>query len=176
MNDFDAKLNVFFGQLDDKFKRVFPNMVAETAVEHFKENFKTKSFDGKPWPAFKNKAREPRRGSLMMRSNALFASIKPKLVTAERVIISAGGSRVPYARVHNEGGAILHKPRQVIITHKVHTRGKHKGKTLFAKNNQNASYSQRATRGAYTQNMPQRQFMGKSQMLLTAIKNRFKTL
>jgi len=42
-----------------------------------------------------------------MRNNNLFASVRPSVVNANNVRISAGSSKVPYARVHNEGLRVM---------------------------------------------------------------------
>ena len=39
----------------------------------------------------------------MITSSALVGSIRPTVVTAERVVIAAGNDRVNYAKAHNEG-------------------------------------------------------------------------
>jgi phage gpG-like protein len=163
MSDFDNKLNAYFAKLDDKLQKHFPNMLAETATELFKENFKNKSFFGEPWQPYKNKAREPSRGSLMMRTNALFGSVRPSTVTAMLVIISAGNSRVPYARIHNEGGRIAGNRNIRAYTNR-NFMGKGKAVNIRA----------HTRKVDYT--MPKRQFMGKHITLLNTIKTRFKTL
>ena len=82
-----------------------PQIIAETATEYFKQRFTDKEWEGEPWPETK---RPNPRGSLMIRSGALVSTIRPSLVTASEVRISAGGPRVPYAQIHNEGGIINH--------------------------------------------------------------------
>src|SRR5690554_1550143 len=102
MSNFDRQLQALFDKVEQK-QNMIPQLVAETATEHFQNALIQKQWNGNPYPPYKNKAREPTRGSLMQRDLNLFRSIKPSMVTAERVVISAGGSRAPYARVHNEG-------------------------------------------------------------------------
>lgn len=162
MKDFDNKLNEFFNTLDTSITKHFPSMVAETATEHFKDSFKSKSWDGAPWQPYKNKAREPRRGSLMMRSNNLFNSIRPSEVTPVKVTISAGNARVQYARIHNEGG-LVSGTRQIKPYTNRNFMGKGKNVVIKA-HSRTVNYI-----------MPSRRFMGKSQPLLDTIKNRFKT-
>lgn len=84
-----------------------PQIVAETATSYYKERFTEKSWDGEPWTPAKH---PPGRGSLMVRSGALMRSIRPTLVSATEVRIGAGNDRVPYARIHNEGGVIRQVP------------------------------------------------------------------
>lgn len=163
MSDFDSKLNAFFNKLDDRLQNHFPNMLAETATEAFKDNFKTKSFFGEAWPTYGNPDKEPKRGSLMMRSNNLFASVRPSVVNSSLVRISAGSSKVSYARIHNEGGRI----RGVRYVRPYHNNN-------FMGKGQRVQIQSHTRKVDYT--MPKRQFMGKHPELLKLIKQRFKTL
>lgn len=174
MDKFDKQLQTIFSKIDDKLNQA-PQLVVETALEHYQQAILKKEWDGKPYEPYKNKKREPSRGSLMHRTGNLFRSIKIVYVTTDAALMSAGSSKVPYAKVHNEGETIQYAARTTIVTHKEYKRGKFKGKTLFARNNENASYSQKASVGAYSVTMPKRQFMGKSPSLMRDIKNRFKT-
>lgn len=100
------EIDDFFNKLTNEFfKNRVPNIIAEKATTFFKDRFTTKEWDGQPWPETK---RPVKRGTLMVRSSALINSIKPKTVTSEKVVISAGSDKVPYARIHNEGGVIDH--------------------------------------------------------------------
>jgi len=161
MKDFDSKLTAFFESIDSRFAEYLPNMVAETAVEVFKDSFRTKSFDGNPWPAYGSR-KEPKRGSLMQRTNNLASSIRPTLVSPAKVTISAGNSRVKYARVHNEG---LRVKGTWKINPYINNNFMGKGKRVKIK-----AHSRKVDF-----KMPQRQFAGKSEILLNTIKNRFKT-
>jgi phage gpG-like protein len=98
-------LDNFFKRLDTDFaRRAVPRIIAENATEFYKERFSLKvDVDGKPWL---DTAKPVKRGSLMVRSGALMASVKPSVVTEERVRISAGSTKVPYAKPHNEGEII----------------------------------------------------------------------
>lgn len=79
-----------------------PRIIAEGATEFFKERLIEKNWEGVPYAPYKGK--EPSRGSLMMRSpGGLFSTIHPSEESPDKVTISAGGAKVPYARVHNEG-------------------------------------------------------------------------
>lgn len=74
-------------------------IIAHTASEYYRDSFSRKAFDGKPWPL----GRPKRRGSLLIQTGALANSIHPSVISRDRVVISAGGDKIPYARVHNEG-------------------------------------------------------------------------
>ncbi|MCD8081886.1 MAG: phage virion morphogenesis protein [Bacteroides sp.] len=76
-------------------------IAAATGVSVFKQAFRDKSFNGKPWLPVKV---EPGTGSLMLRSGALMNSVRTASITEQGVTFTAGNDRVPYAQVHNEGG------------------------------------------------------------------------
>lgn len=154
---YDMKIDLWFDRFDQRFQLV-PPVVSETAVEFFKERFIQKNWEGTPWTPYKNKKREPRRGSLMMRSNNLFSSIRPSQVTADKVVISAGSSKVPYARVHNEGLRVRGVQYVRPYTHP----------NLLGKGRRQVQGHARKV--DFT--MPQRQYMGNSAMLNDRIKAR----
>lgn len=80
-------------------------LAAATGVSYFKETFRKKAFDGKPWaPAKIDQAGKRRRGSLMVDSAALMHSVRIAETSQGRVVWAAGNEKVPYAQVHNEGG------------------------------------------------------------------------
>ena len=98
------EIDDFFNKLTGEFMReVVPAIIAEKATSFFQERFTTKEWDWVPWPETKQPVK---RGSLMVRSESLVNSIKPSLVSPEKVVISAGSDKVPYARAHNEGETI----------------------------------------------------------------------
>lgn len=97
--DFD-ELNRFLRRIPDTIIEDAADIVADTATEYFKESFTRKGFDGNPWEP----ARHPKStGSLLVDSGALVNSIRPTVITPQRVVISAGNDKVTYARIHNEG-------------------------------------------------------------------------
>lgn len=157
---FDTEVNIFFDQVDEGLRTYVPDMVAETATEFFKESFVTKSWDGIPWQEYKNKAKEPKRGTLMRRANNLVNSIRPTVVSITLVRINAGSDKVPYARTHNEGE---------------HMKGTRNIRQYY--NNNFMGTGKRVAIRAHTRSvdylMPKRQFMGKNQPLINTIKTRF---
>jgi hypothetical protein len=155
---FDSKINDFFGGFKTAIKDKFPSLLADAATEFYKERFNTKEWNNVPWVPAKN---PPARGSLMQRSTNLQSSVRPSTVSPTKVIISAGSSQVPYARVHNEGLRI-----KGIQNVRAYT-----NKNLFGKGKQIQIKAH--TRSVDFQ-MPKRQFMGKSEPLFISIKQRFK--
>ncbi len=154
----------FFKKLDNDFaRRAVPRIVAEKATEFFKQRFTTKEWEGKAWEQTK---RPVKRGSLLVRSGKLMASVKPSVVTSERVRISAGGSKIPYAKAHNEGETI-HVPvtkemkKFAWAMHYKTKDDKWKGLALTKKKTLSIK-------------MPKRQFMGHSTKLNAIIMDSFK--
>ena len=85
------ELENYLSSLPDKILDDAAEIVAETATSYYKERFRGKAFDGKPWAP----AKVPRRnGSLLIDSGNLMGSIRPAYV---------GRDKVDYAKVHNEG-------------------------------------------------------------------------
>lgn len=124
-------------------------IVAETSVEYFQNTFRTKKFDGNPWAP----PRVPKRsGSLLVQSGALLNSIRPVLVSPERIVIAAGNEKVDYARVHNEG----FKGSVTVPAHIRHTR----------RGDQTVRQHTRSV------NIPQRQFIGAARELETELQKR----
>lgn len=146
-----SELNNYLQSLPDEILADAAQIVADTATEYFKESFSVKGFDGNPWaPAKHPKA----TGSLLINSGNLLDSIRPALVSPERVVISAGNDKVTYAAVHNEGyrGPVPVRAHQRTIRRT------------------NTTYDVRAhTRIA---NIVQRRFMGDSAELNERIHNR----
>lgn len=124
-------------------------IVAETSVEYFQDTFRHKAFDGNPWAP----PRVPKRsGSLLVQSGALLNSIRPVLVSPERIVIAAGNEKVDYAQVHNEG----FKGSVTVPAHIRHTR----------RGDQTVRQHTRSV------NIPQRQFIGGARELETELQKR----
>lgn len=174
MSKAEQQINKFFAKHQKFFQKDAPAIIAKTAVEYYKESFRTKGFDGKPWPAL-SKRYKPKRGSMMVRSSKLMNSIRDTQTTPERVVISAGNSQIPYARIHNEGGQIQRAARSEIFVRNRHTRGKKAkafgGMGLYKKG---TTAGKGLTFKAYTVRIPQRQFMGHALALNKRIIDRFK--
>lgn len=94
------ELNKYLQSLPEEIMEDAADIVAETATAYYKGTFRTKEFDGNPWV----QPKVPKRtGSLLIDSGELVNSIRPAIVTPQRVVVSAGNSKVDYAQVHNEG-------------------------------------------------------------------------
>ena len=129
-------------------------IVSESAVETYKDAFRLKAWDGTPWAAL-SPGYNPGYGEMMVRDTNLVNSIRPTVEEPDRVIISAGNSKVPYARIHNEGGVIVKYARSETFNRNRFKSGKTQGK-----------YKKGTTKGQgftfkeHTIVMPQRQYMG----------------
>ena len=165
-------LHIFFETLrTDYLHERVPNIVAEAATEFFKQRFTTKEWEGTAW--------KPTRfpvgsGSLMLRTGALLHSIRPKIVGPGRVVISAGDSKVPYARIHNEGGQIIVTPKMKKWAWAMHYQagGSPKGQEPPPQAQFYKAMALKKTGSPI--NMPRRQFMGYSgtlnKQILAALK------
>jgi phage gpG-like protein len=153
-------INQFFQRQRPFFDKQIPAIISKTSVEYYKEAFQKKAFDGSPWPAL-SKRYKPKRGSMMIRSSKLMNSIRDSETTASKVVISAGNSKIAYARIHNEGGTISRGARTETFVRNRYTRGaKSKafgGLGLFKKG---TKAGKGLTFKAHSFNMPRRQFMG----------------
>lgn len=144
-----AELSSYFDHLADNIMADVPDIVAETAVEYYKETFSKKGFDGQGWPP----AKVPKRtGSLLVESGALVNSIRPSVIEPHRVVISAGDDKVTYAQAHNEG---VNGP----VTIPAHTRRTKKGPVNVKQHSRNVR-------------LPKRQFMGASNELAAKLVQR----
>ena len=158
----EESINKWFTYFHHRMETEVPEIVAETATEFFKETFVKQSWDGVPWQALSPKwaAKKTRgKGRILRESGNLEASVKPSTITADKVVISAGNEKVPYARVHNEG-LRLRGVRYVRAYHNSNFMGK--GKRIQI---------QSSTRKVDFK-MPKRQFMGHSHLLNTALKEK----
>jgi len=161
----------FFDRLDKDFLHgVVPHIIAEKATEYYKSRFTVKAdVNGKAWPPAKY---PPSRGSLMVRSGNLVASIRPSVINSNRVVISAGSTKVPYAKLHNEGGEVsipVTKDMRKFAWAMKYKTGDDRWKGLAL-----------SRKSVIRVNMPKRQFMGHSntlnQIVLNTIKTAFKGL
>lgn len=143
------EFNAHLIEIRDEILEAAPDIIAATAAEYYRDSFRRKAFDGKPWQSPKT---TKRRGSLLVDSGALANSIRPTIISPQRVVISAGNDHVLYAEAHNEGFQGLanipehqRKTRSGITTVKAHQRA---------------------------MDIPQRQFLGQSEEMEQDIINR----
>jgi phage gpG-like protein len=158
----ERKLNKWFQEFEYRFETAVPSIVAETATEYFKERFTAQDWDGVPWqPLSTGYAAKKTRGQgrVLTRSGIMVNSIRTSSETPQRVTISAGDSKVPYARAHNEGLKMQGIRKVTSYTNK-NFMGKGEPKKIKA-HTRTVNYQ-----------MPKRQFMGHSLLLNKIIMNR----
>lgn len=171
------ELNNYLQSLPDEIMSEAADIVAETATEYFKMTFRNKAFDGNPWVP----AKVPKRtGSLLIDSGALLNSIRPALISPERVTISAGNDKVEYAQAHNEGykGTVTvpthtRKTKSRSVDVPEYTRKTKKGSTTVPAHIWNIKGGDVQV-GSHTRkvDIPQREFMGDSKELNEQIHTR----
>ena len=134
-------------------------IISETAVEYFQNTFRTKKFDGNPWAP----PRVPKRsGSLLVQSGALLNSIRPVLISPERIVIAAGNEKVDYAQVHNEG----FEGKVTVSAHKRVVKAKKKiGVKGEEEQDSDENMTQNVKEHTRMMRIPQRQFMGEAKEL-----------
>ena len=148
-------INAWFANFEHRMREEVPDIVAETATAFYQSKFRTQEWDGVPWENLSpNYAKRKRRSKekILTASGILVNSIRPTIQTSNRVTITAGNSRAPYARVHNEGLRVR-GTRQV----KSYTNNNFMGtgrKQLIKAHSRTVNYQ-----------MPKRQFMGHSVQL-----------
>ena len=90
--------------------------------------------------------------------NGVIDLVDGKLVAQNPVIEVEMGSNMPYATIHQFGGVISRQASSKVLNFKTHKSGKHKGKTLFAKEKK-ATRSQKVSVGAYSITIPRRPYL-----------------
>lgn len=159
---YEQQINAWFNNFEHRFDSAVPNIIAETAVEFFQDSFKKQAWDGVPWPALSPRyaAKKTRgKGRILTASGILQRSVRPSVVNANRVRISAGNSKAPYARIHNEGLTVKGTAKVRAFTNR-NFMGRGKPQKI------------RAHTRAFNYTMPRRQFMGHSPFLNTILRDR----
>lgn len=159
---YEQQINLWFARFEHRFEASVPNIVAEVATEFFQDTFKKQAWDGVPWQPLNPKyaAKKGRgRGRILTRTGELQRSIRPSVVRPERVRISAGNSKAPYARIHNEGLTVKGTAK---VRPFVNSNFMGKGKPVRIK-----AHTRR-----FNFTMPKRQFMGPSPFLNTILRDR----
>jgi phage gpG-like protein len=147
-------------------KPLLIDAMGAAAVEFIDDNFAKQGFQGKtlvPWKKLKKTPKGKQR-KILVDTATLRRSFKQTNSTDHTTI----STDVPYAQAHNEGMDIQHPSRSVILSFRRGKGGKLKlGRTRTAAQKQQIVAQNRATVGAYSVTMPQRQFMGDSPVLRT---------
>lgn len=156
----DQKLQQRIKQLQNELRNRLPKVLAAQAERHFKQSFRDQGFTDRALVRWRP-SRGVKAGRTLRRSGLLFNSIRIARADAGGIVIVAGGPYVPYARIHNEGGTIQRQ-----VTRRAHQRKAHRrGRSLVKE------HSVRRHQARLNVHLPKRQYMGKSQVLDTAMRN-----
>lgn len=136
-----------------------PALVGGLAVQFFQDRFKRQGWLDRrfePWPKRKREDRNPRRRAILVKTGRLRRSIRVASRTASSVLV---GTDVPYAQVHNEGfsGPV----RQNVRAHNVRAHSRKRD----GRRERVRAHSRQAHARTMQQNIPQRRFMGESDLL-----------
>lgn len=146
-----------------------PLVLANAAVNWTLENYKKQQWEGSPWPGRKRKTAKTTGRALLVQSGRLRRAIQ---VVGDH---SFGVLGVPYARIHNEGGAINKAARSEIFVRNRYKRGP-KSKMFGGM----GAFKKGVTKGRglsfkeHTINMPKRKFIGNSPQLREYLINEVK--
>ncbi len=156
------------GRLVVAMKPEIISLLADVAVEFIDDNFDKEGFQGdtfKKWPKRKKDPKGPIRKILVGKASGTLRRSPKKILNSNNATIAFD---LPYTQIHNEGGVITHKQREVIlnfakkklIDYEVH------GKSVWRfEKVKKATLSRKATIYAHSYKMPQRQFIGQSPVL-----------
>lgn len=162
-------------ELVKELNRKYPAIAGSHAVSFYKQSFRRKGFIDKrmdKWPARLPTKKGKGRG-LMINTGKLRRSIR---VTRKGFGFVVIGTDVPYAQIHNEGGTIsgtfkvkAHK-RRVTSNVKVTSTNLTTKKTTTRKRRlQTGVANVRSHNRTVNTKIPQRQFMGQSEVLMKRI-------
>lgn len=165
-------LNQRLSAMTKALATTFPQRASADAVRFYKNSFKNQGFTDRGLVKWKEKADPKAKPNRVLRGKTglLSLSIRPLEVNYQRIVITAGGPHVPYAKIHNEGGVI--RGTQSV---RAHIRRAHPSRTRSGKRIR----KKESNVGAYTRTVntviPARPFIGRSHTLkriiqLTAIK------
>ncbi len=156
------KIQNLMASMVERGKNLRPLMrqVAADMHDAVEENFEQQ---GRPrWQSlssayakYKAKKKKTAESKILEFRSALRRSITEKSDATQAVV----GTNLSYAAIHQFGGTINIPVHTNILHFKKYKSGKHKGKTLFAKNNTKASYGMKSAIGAYQIKMPARPFL-----------------
>lgn len=154
----DPSLLKLYNKVKDK-KPIYLAL-SQTLAAAIQKNFDTEGHRlGTKWEPLKpstleQKRRQSRASSILQSRGQLIKSIQSNYSDTE----ASAGTNLRYAAIHNYGGKIYRKSGSSVLNFRSYKRGKNKGKTLFAKEN-NAQFSQKVLRKAGSITIPKREFL-----------------
>ncbi|MGY3054371.1 phage gpG-like protein [Pedobacter sp. UYEF25] len=152
------KIDAYFLELQNRIAiarvQIIP-ILAEDTVNYGLENFAKESFDGLAWAPRKDKKN---KRALLVKTGKLKGGLR--VIATRANGFNVGVTDVPYAAIHNYGGAINRAASSETFLRNRKKKGKSKGR--FTKG---TTEGQGFTFKPYTINMPKRQFLGASPIL-----------
>ena len=146
---------------------VKPQLIDAIGIEatgFIDDNFAMQGFQGdtfQPW-AKRKKKDKGRSRKILVDTGTLRRSFR-QTNHSDHTTISTD---VVYAQIHNEGGTITHRSRDVILSYRNAEGGKLRlAKTTTQSQQRQVTQLRRATIAEHTTTMPKRQFMGDSPVL-----------
>jgi len=146
-----------------ELKPVLIDAIGVEAVHFVDDNFRLQAWQGAtttPWPKRRSKDKGAAR-ALLVQTGALRRSIR-QINSADHVTI---GTDIPYAKIHNEGGEIRHKYREVVLSYLGKPGALKLAKTGTESQQRQVTALRRSSVYAHITKMPQRQFIGDSPVL-----------
>lgn len=125
--------------------RQIANIMHNDAVE--------KNFEQEGRPKWKPSKRAQKQGGKTLQDTGQLAASISQQYTSNSAVV---GTNKKYAAIHQFGGTIQIPARDRILHFKTYTKGKFKGRTLFARNNKRATYGMKVHIKAYKVTMPPR--------------------
>lgn len=156
---------------------IIPRIMGEEAVKYFRDNVnRGVDLTGK---AFKKRDPDLRPGgAVLQKRGKLRNSIRTERATKGRVLITAGGSAAPYAKLHNEGGEIEITPKMRKYFWAMHYKAKKQAeKRPDSKSKRqkaltkNAEFWMAMAMKTTPIKMPQREFIGYSPRLAAVLRS-----
>lgn len=91
-----------------------PTIIANTALNHFLNNFKTESWEGRKWPKRSKMSLVPEGKGLLFGAGNLQRDLT-KYVSGNAIRIFVKAPSDKYADIHNDGGTITVRPSAQLI-------------------------------------------------------------
>lgn len=170
----NQQITLFFSKLELKLNEL-PLIIGNEVVNYSLEAFEKQSWEGVPWE--KRKSKKDIGRQILVKSTRLKRSVRIVSSSPSSVIV---GSDVPYAAIHNNGGAINRPAHQELFTRNRHTTGRKAkyfgGLGAFKKGTVERTITSGTIKGltfkAYNINMPMRRYLGITPELKARIKKR----
>lgn len=158
MATFSGNFNKIMKAVNQKIRDDIPPMLAVTARNFVLDNFKKEAWQGETEEPWKPRKDTNNKKELLVATgegkNSINAHSEPY-----KAIISVGGGDFSYMKYHNSGSNEVTTQNVKAFTRKI-KKGKHKGKE------QNVRAFTRTVR----HNLPRRQFIGRSPVLIKELK------